>query len=217
MTGLEPTRVDCMPVLANETPRRGPSRVAMLPRAAPASLMTALSVLCSAPVATAQEAGPAPAETASPAPPPEWYGWQILITDGVAISGIVAGVAADSESLTTLGVFYMGGPVVHWSHGYSGRGWESLGLRLGLPLVGALAGVGVASAATECHGFGCLGGAPVGAGVGALGAMALDVTCLAWEDPPQSTRVRTTASPLTVSPTLELAQDWWMVVIHATL
>lgn len=77
---------------------------------------------------------PAGVEPAEPTEPEmRWYGWQTLITDGAAIVLLFAGI--DSESGELIGAaaltYYLGAPIVHWSHGQVGKGFASLGIRLG--------------------------------------------------------------------------------------
>lgn len=77
------------------------------------------------------------------APGTLWYGWQMLIIDTAGLA-LVLGAFSGEEALlwTGAGVQLVGGPVVHWAHGQLGRGFASLGLRVALPALGALAGVG---------------------------------------------------------------------------
>lgn len=91
---------------------------------------------------------PPPLATATPpaAPPTvrRWYGWQTLIADGASLAFALAGSqensnrsSDNSEVLLGLGAagFALGAPIIHWSHGHVGKGFLSLGLRVGTPLV----------------------------------------------------------------------------------
>jgi len=134
---------------------------------------------------------PMPAPPVADAPPMKshWYGGQILLVDAVSISVLVLGAgSSDTEGLVWLGVggYVLGGPIVHWAHGNAGRGFGSLGLRVGAPIVGAFAGAGT----EDCSGGGelCgLAGAAIGFLVGATAAIVIDSAALAYEDVPART------------------------------
>lgn len=142
------------------------------------------------------------------APPPDGqaagasYGSQILVVDAVAAAVAVGGVglyAAGSHGLgTTLGFLgvvglQLGAPIVHFRHGKVGTGFGSLGMRLAFELVGGAIGAGLGSAignkSSSCGDVPCIdsgawAGALVGASVGLIGAIVVDATVLAHEDPP---------------------------------
>jgi len=95
-----------------------------------------------APVPSAQVYAPAKPEQ----PQTTWYGWQTLLADGAA-AGLVglAILSPDGNGANVLGTasfvtYLVGGPIIHWAHGHGAKGWGSLGLRVGLPLAGTLAG-----------------------------------------------------------------------------
>ena len=81
-----------------------------------------------------------------PPPPPEpvrvWYGWQGLVVDAVSVGVVIGGVYASSVALVTAGssTYAFGAPIVHWAHGNVGRGFVSLGGRVGAPLGGFIVG-----------------------------------------------------------------------------
>lgn len=105
-----------------------------------------------------------------------WYGWQVLLVD---LGSLVLNVAALSSESTGLwyasaGLQLLGPPIVHWAHGRVGAGFGSMGLRLGLPLLGGLAAAGSA-------GDGDLSPFIIGAGVGGLVAAVLDIALLSTE------------------------------------
>ncbi|MFO0562910.1 MAG: hypothetical protein U0269_33125 [Polyangiales bacterium] len=123
-----------------------------------------------------------------------WYGWQILIPDlagGLltSIGGIVGGTGGLALSITGSTVAFFGGPIVHWAHGHVGRGFASMfGLRLGLPVAGALLGLGIGYGA----GNPSLGTA-LGASVGALTGLIVDIAVLAYDEPAVNVRVSRSA------------------------
>jgi hypothetical protein len=145
-------------------------------------------------------------DDAAPEPPQtsRWYGGQTLFVDGTSIGLVVLGATQESSGLIGLGVsgYLLGGPIVHWAHGHAGKGFGSLGLRVGLPIGGALAGVGLAN----CHGGGggyCgLGEALVGFSLGIIGAIVIDSAALAYEDVPVESR-----PTARVAPSLQVSQS----------
>lgn len=75
----------------------------------------------------------------------KWYGWQTLVSDGASFLLIFAANNTESNRAFStfqfgLGAagFFLAPPILHWAHGHTGRGFVSLGMRLGAPLVGAL-------------------------------------------------------------------------------
>ena len=158
---------------------------------------------------TANAAGPDPDEA------PTWYGWQLMIADGLdglllaASLGSVAGT--DNDAHVAFGVLAVGGylvpsPVVHGLRGNVGRAVAGGLLRLLAPALGAGIGVFMPS---EPAGPGEHPGFPFqGALVGGLAGMGLaafvDDMLLAWgrpappEPPPVGVRW---------APTISLARD----------
>lgn len=125
-----------------------------------------------------------------------WYGWQTLIILGASATlGTVTGVSgaatrADGLAFVGMGIggvgALFGGPIVHWAHGNTGKGFGALGLNLGVPVVSGGIGVAVACGAGGCSGsssgFGAFFGLLIGGSLGLLGSMIIDVTALAYED-----------------------------------
>jgi hypothetical protein len=122
-----------------------------------------------------------------------WYGWQTLAADGASFGMLTAAVVLSNQSggqskndagaLLWFGAlgYELGPGIIHFIHKNPGRGFASMGLRLGMPLAGAILG---ASAASGCRGFGCEeGGAGLGILLGMGGAIALDAAVLAYDDP----------------------------------
>jgi len=77
-----------------------------------------------------------PDDAPEPAKPPsrEWYGGQTLLADGLSATTFVLGAGADKSGFL-VGTGFLGymlaTPIIHWSHGHVGRGFGSLGMRLG--------------------------------------------------------------------------------------
>lgn len=158
------------------------------------------------PSATALPAQPVPLVSPAPnspqresggEPPARWYGRQTLICDGLglgfaAIGGLIfaaaPGRSGDIPGIASIVVagslISYGAPIVHWVHGYVGRGFASLFLLRGLlPGAASLLGFGIASAATNSatvH----LSVTSIFSGVGLLVGMGLDAGWLAYDDAP---------------------------------
>jgi hypothetical protein len=134
-----------------------------------------------------------------------WYGGYTLGVDGASLLVFLVAGSSDSAGLGTLGVagYVFGGPIVHAVHGNGGRALGSLGLRIGLPLVGAAVGASSESDCDSDAGF-CLGQAALGFGMGMLGAMLIDAIAIARDTVPRE-------SPATEIG-LTLARDQAMLV-----
>jgi hypothetical protein len=148
---------------------------------------------------------PAKAELITQGPPPiaddddddrplepkrAWYGWQTLVVDGAAFSALFIGAAINGSSgggddggaFVAAGLLgYEFGPgIVHFVHRNPGRGFASFGVRLGMPLAGAVLG---ASLFSNCDGYRCQDeGAAAGLLLGMAGAIALDAAVFAYDD-----------------------------------
>lgn len=131
-----------------------------------------------------------------------WYGWQTLITDGAAL------LAAPIAPAAGVGLYLVGAPLVHATHGRFGTAAGSFGLRLGAPLVGGVTGIVLWGLGSDCGfdgpelcGLGSVLYGAVGAGLGVITAVTLDASLLAREPaPPQAKRTsaisfRPSASP----------------------
>ncbi len=79
------------------------------------------------------------------------YHWMTVVTDVSAAGLILMALPMQSGTPAGLGMgtYALGAPIVHWAHGNVGRGFASLGLRLGAPFAG-----GVVGAAVACHSSG---------------------------------------------------------------
>jgi hypothetical protein len=142
----------------------------------------------------------APPPVASAPRPWVWYGWQVLIADALAAG--VGAIAAPENAHGDAGViglaaagYIAGGGVVHLVHGRYLAAGLSLGVRLLLPVVGALVGSGIAS--TSCHSgdtspdgypedpcWAPLGGGLVGFVSGMVTASVVDIAAFSWERAP---------------------------------
>ncbi len=123
----------------------------------------------------------------------DWYGWQLLLNDFVAIGALGGAAAAGVEGKTAIAVivpvalvYDLGGPTIHWLHGRKAIAGASLGVRIGVPFVGVMVGAAVAgcdddqsSAAKSCRSR----GAGYGALFGFAAATAIDAALFAWEAP----------------------------------
>lgn len=113
-------------------------------------------------------------------PTNRWYGWQVLLADVLGGTLASIGTATDVPALLVAGgvVQIAGAPTIHWAHGRVGAGFGSLGIRFGGPLLGGLAAAGIQTAS----GFNIDWiGVGVGASVGALVALVVDVAALSHE------------------------------------
>lgn len=148
------------------------------------------------------------------APREVWYGGQTLAADGVALLLVVAGAALAGSSgsggsaggavaILGLATYVLGGPIVHFAHRNVNGGFGSLGLRVGVPIVGGAIGC----AADDNSGmFGCLGGAAAGVALGILAAVIIDSAALA----------RTTEQPQSKHDSAEHAGFDWRVYAAPT-
>ncbi len=156
---------------------------------------------------------PAAAPAAAPLPrgfereeETSWYGWQTLIADGTSllVLPIVAGVTqSPTLGAVAVGGYFLAPPFIHGAHGRWGIFAASLGLRVGMPVVGGLLG---AAAQGDCRGDLCIPvGAAIGVAIGVLGAVALDAALLSYEPEEHDPRYRgqpTKPSQTAWSPTI---------------
>lgn len=159
-------------------------------------------------VLTSVAAAQAPGETMSWAPeetPPSSqapqvvkasYRGQVLLADGLSLGMIILGPVGGNDELTGLGFagYFVGAPIVHIAHGRGGAALQSLGLRMGLPILGGMIGYRLGPNDVVCNegrgdpqygdGGACGGdhgsitGLLVGALAGAVTASVVDATYL---------------------------------------
>lgn len=138
----------------------------------------------------------APGKVTTPAPevPEQWYGWQIIPLDILAITGMVVGFTKDNSALMWggVGLFGAGPPLVHFANGRYSRGGGSFASRIVGPLAGAAVGFygGLfAIPFIDCSGddyglcflAGPIYGAAIGASLVAIAAPILDSGFLAYK------------------------------------
>lgn len=188
----EPGRV-VRPAPTLTDPKTGTQSVEVPPGCTPVQQSTGqLVILC--PYVEPGSAAAASAEPAKPRTDSKWYGWQILIVDGAVISStlLLAAAAADNDDVGGVAAaafftgYTLGGPIVHWSNGQLGRGFASLGLRVGAPLVAGLTGAALGAASSSgcsdpywCDSSEVAVGAGLGVLVGGIAAVAIDSAVLA--------------------------------------
>jgi len=124
-----------------------------------------------------------------------WYGYQTLLVDGASIAALFANPGLGAGGLI------LGGPAVHTANGHVGKAFGSLGLRVGAPIAGIMAGAALEGAASGgCSDeWGCLGGAAIGFFVGGVSAIVIDSAVLANDDVPASERGPSIALKPTIS------------------
>jgi hypothetical protein len=140
------------------------------------------------------------------AEPPLWYGWQTLSLDGLLLIGGVATLQLSAsrpdlaETLFWVPVvgFAVGGPTFHLIHREPWRALGSLGLRIGLPVLGGAVGAGLIANCSQTagdHGNCGLGELIVGVAAGVVAASLIDGLALAHESPTSSPHLRISLTP----------------------
>lgn len=118
-----------------------------------------------------------------------WYGWKTLLADGISAGTMLTGWLLEERDKTGGELILVGGALgylfvpgaIHFSHRNAGRAFVSMGIRLGMPLAGAILG---ASLTSGCDQVLCEEqGATIGVISGMGAALALDATFLAYERP----------------------------------
>jgi hypothetical protein len=156
------------------------------------------SVLLSATLAHADDGRPAR----------RWYGWQIAISDLLAVSAVSGGIAKDDGPVTFagLGLFVFAPALLHLAHGNSGYGAASFSVRLGAPVAGGALGYlagGLAGRDDFANVRGLGWGLILGA-VTAIGFSVFDIVVLAHERlPVRSVSVLPAATPTSVALTVQ--------------
>jgi hypothetical protein len=144
--------------------------------------------------------------TAGP-PARVWYGWQVLAADGALLGLTAVALAGDAEDLGQLSLlgFFVAGPLVHRAHAGGSRALASLGMRLGLPVVGAIIGVSTATCSPDEWLCG-VGEAAIGMATGMAVAIAID-SIWAYEDStPMPAPTRPPRASWSVTPTVKVSE-----------
>lgn len=170
----------CVGMISTASAQPAPTPPPALPtEAAPAP--PAATPLRPPALASAASGATAPA-IVEPAYEYDSYGWQIALAD-VASTAIIF-THGTNTTATGLLAYALAGPVIHGAHGQGGRALVSAGLRVGLPVISALAWNAIAQSSTRCapDDFDCgdtTGAALLGFGLGVLTAMVIDDSLLA--------------------------------------
>ncbi len=149
-----------------------------------------------------------------------WYGWQTLLVFGgslgVGLIGGIVGGASNSDALLFGGLslggggFLLGGPVTHWVHGNVAKGFESLGLNFGMPVVGGGLGAGIVCISAGCdadQGIDIFLGVVVGASLGLIASMIVDVSVLSYGNEPAKPVVSRRAPGWKIVPDLKITHE----------
>ena len=151
---------------ADDADATEPPQATEAPQATQTSAQTDEADATEAPQATQTfaRAGEADAPEPPQTPKTSWYGWQTLMADAGVIALWSAAYAVDEAKYGSsskqgyelgtnllvasgVAVYFLGGPAIHWAHGHGRKGLGSLGLRVGLPLGGLIAGALLGSVA----------------------------------------------------------------------
>lgn len=179
--------VGCAAAISAARPQ--PAAVQAAPPLPPGVAAPTSAAAAAEPVPALAPPGMAPVQTASGSTSDvDSYRWQIAVADAASVALLLS----STHGYSTVGAWacLLGGPAIHLANHEGGRAGASLGLRFGLPALGALSGIAIASANAN---HGCsrddqgrcdlfdrqLVGAVLGAGLGMLGAMIIDTTLLA--------------------------------------
>ncbi len=171
------------------------------------------------------------AEPETPAAPTRWYGWQSLPIDALAVTVLALSASTSSDAIFdegrlltvgAVGIYLLGGPLVHLGHGHRQRAADSLGLRLGAPLAAGFLGAALGYVTTpergelenrcnDCGALRALGGGMIGVGIGMLASIVIDDFVLARETiPAHAPRWTLTVAPASASGGLDfgVAGTW---------
>lgn len=134
------------------------------------------------------------AEAVAPAREPErrWYGWQIIIAD-VASTTVLFTLVDKIQGYAFLPYVVLA-PSVHIANGNPLTSLASVGVRFGIPVVGLLIGAAFAGGCTGSSEE-CLAGPAYGMLAGMVGAMAVDASVLAYDEPPRRKHKASTFVP----------------------
>ena len=126
----------------------------------------ALSLLLSTTPIAQEEGRPVTAGVRAPAALPaesaqdfDWYGWETLLADGGAALLMLGGLAIPTQDPVPhlamagvgIGVFALGGPMVHWRHGRWPTALLDLVLRVGSLVASSLLGFASIDTSYQTH------------------------------------------------------------------
>lgn len=122
----------------------------------------------------------------TPGPSRSYARW-MLMNDGISV--------VTMPLVVGIGGYFLAGPILHWSQGNAAKGFASLVLRVGMPIVGALVSSIPCMRSNSCNSD-IIGFAFFGAIAGALGAVAIDAGALAYgTEDAKKVRIAPIASP----------------------
>jgi hypothetical protein len=123
-------------------------------------------------------------ENAKPAGESSWYGYQILIADGLSYTALGVSIGAHNAPLAIVGLgsYAITSPVIHGFHHRPVQVVGSILLRMGLSLAGYAIASGGASCSGEDSGFCGFAHGLVGMGIGMVVATVVDAS-IAWDSP----------------------------------
>jgi len=140
-----------------------------------------LVVLAIAATTTAAHADPpsltAPTTAPAASGDTESYALQTLAMDGASLALMAAGSKSGAMVGIGLGMYLVGAPAVHLYHHQTAHAGQSMLLRVGLPLIGAV--VGHAMTANDTEGDADIAGPALGLMAGAALASVIDAGALA--------------------------------------
>jgi hypothetical protein len=167
-----------------------------------------------------------PGVRVDPPAPGTGYRLQVIAADALSVGAVLAGFAVDSYAHTPpvsqvlvaggLGGYALGGPIIHMQHRQWHRGAISLGLRVGLPILGAAVGAWSATC-TPGEWFCGVPEGVAGFAIGAGAAMVIDSAFVvpssdsATPEPARAAAAAGSSTGLRLSPRLVATPDVTML------
>jgi hypothetical protein len=141
--------------------------------------LVALALLTSAEPARCQE-------NARPSGERSWYGYQILLADGLAYAALASAITnhdGTALGIAGVGIYMVASPVIHGIHHETTNLLGSIAMRLFIPLAGFAIGEGSGGCSdSEDRGFCKVMHGFAGMGLGMIVATVVD-TAMAWTPP----------------------------------
>jgi len=105
------------------------------------------------------------------------YRWETALADGATIAMGIAASKSNSDGLVVVAGYLLGAPLVHLVNNHGDRAAASLGLRVGLPIVGLLVGgaIGRSQCDAYCDNESDIAFAVLGTLTGVVAASAIDI------------------------------------------